>query len=238
MKSRKILILGASSDIGLKTIDLFLLNNWKIYAHYNKESKKLKNLKKNYKNLSLIKFNFKNNQNSEIKIKKTFSHGYHSIINLIGYIDNKSFNNTKIKDTLEAISINALIPNLILRNNLNFMIRKKWGRIVNGSALGIPYGGGEYSYNYNLSKHCLEFIPGKFREWAKRNILINNLRIGHTNTKIHKKMTKTIFGKKRISLIPINRMATSEEMAEYLYFLSSEKNSFMTNETISSTGGE
>lgn len=46
MKSRKILILGASSDIGLKTIDLFLLNNWKIYAHYNKESKKLKNLKK------------------------------------------------------------------------------------------------------------------------------------------------------------------------------------------------
>lgn len=238
MKSRKILILGASSDIGLKTIDLFLLNNWKIYAHYNKESKKLKNLKKYYKNLSLIKFNFKNNQNSEIKIKKTFNHGYHSIINLIGYIDNKSFNNTKIKDTLEAININALIPNLIMRNNLNFMIREKWGRIVNGSALGIPYGGGEYSYNYNLSKHCLEFIPGKFREWAKRNVLINNIRIGHTNTKIHKKMKKTIFGKKRISLIPINRMASKEEMAEYLYFLATEKNSFMTKETISATGGE
>ena len=238
MKSRKILILGASSDIGLKTIDLFLLNNWKIYAHYNKESKKLKNLKKNYKNLTLIKFNFKNNQNSEIKIKRTFNHGYHSIINLIGYIDNKSFNNTKIKDTLEAISINALIPNLILRNNLNFMIRKKWGRIVNGSALGIPYGGGEYSYNYNLSKHCLEFIPGKFREWAKRNVLINNIRIGHTNTKIHKKMKKTIFGKKRINLIPTNRMASKEEMAEYLYFLATEKNSFMTKETISATGGE
>ena len=237
MKSRKILILGASSDIGLKTIDLFLLNNWKIYAHYNKESKKLKNLKKK-KNLTLIKFNFKNNQNSEIKIKRTFNHGYHSIINLIGYIDNKSFNNTKIKDTLEAISINALIPNLILKNNLAFMIKEKWGRIVNGSALGIPYGGGEYSYNYNLSKHCLEFIPGKFREWAKKNVLINNVRIGHTNTKIHKKMKKTIFGKKRVTLIPINRMASKEEMAEYLYFLGTEKNSFMTKETISATGGE
>ena len=46
--------LGAGSDIGLKTIDLFLLNNWKIYAHYNKV-KKLKNLK-NYKDLTLIKF--------------------------------------------------------------------------------------------------------------------------------------------------------------------------------------
>jgi len=235
---KKILILGGSSDIGLKVINLFSKNNWKIYAHFNKNSKKLKNLKKTCKNLNLIKFNFKNNQNSEIKIRKTFDHGYHSIVNLIGYIDNKSFNNTKIKDTLEAISINALIPNLILKNNLGFMIKEKWGRIVNGSALGIPYGGGEYSYNYNLSKHCLEFIPGKFREWAKKNVLINNVRIGHTNTKIHKKMRKTIFGKKRITLIPINRMASKEEMAEYLYFLGTEKNSFMTKETISATGGE
>ena len=235
---KKILILGGSSDIGLKAINLFSKNNWKVFAHYNKNSKKLKNLKKACKNLNLIKFNFKNNQNSEIKIKRTFNHGYHSIVNLIGYIDNKSFNNTKIKDTLEAISINALIPNLILKNNLAFMIKEKWGRIVNGSALGIPYGGGEYSYNYNLSKHCLEFIPGKFREWAKKNVLINNVRIGHTNTKIHKKMKKTIFGKKRVTLIPINRMASKEEMAEYLYFLGTEKNSFMTKETISATGGE
>ena len=238
MNLKKILILGASSDIGLKTIDLFLAHNWKVYAHYNKESKKLTSLKKNYKNLNLIKLEFKNNKNIEKKVKKSFNHGYHSIINLIGYIDNKSFANTKLKDTLESISINALIPNLILRNNLGFMLREKWGRIVNGSALGIPYGGGEHSFNYNLSKHCLEFIPGKFRDWAKQNILINNLRIGHTNTKIHKKMKKTIFGSRRINLIPINRMATKKEMAEYLFFMATEKNSFMTNETISATGGE
>ncbi len=238
MNLKKILILGASSDIGLKTIDLFLAHNWKVYAHYNKESKKLTSLKKNYKNLNLIKLEFKNNKNIEKKVKKSFNHGYHSIINLIGYIDNKSFLNTKLKDTLEAISINALIPNIILRNNLGFMVKEKWGRIVNGSALGIPYGGGEYSFNYNLSKHCLEFIPGKFRDWAKKNILINNLRIGHTNTKIHKKMKKTIFGSRRINLIPMNRMARKKEMAEYLFFMATEKNSFMTNETISATGGE
>ena len=33
-------------------------------------------------------------------------------------------------------------------------------------------------------------------------------------------------------------MASKEEMAEYLYFLATEKNSFMTKETISATGGE
>ena len=63
------------------------------------------------------------------------------------------------------------------------MKKEKWGRIVNGSSLGVPYGGGEFSFNYNLSKHCLEFIPGKFKSWAKSNILINNIRIGHTRYK-------------------------------------------------------
>ena len=36
-------------------------------------------------------------------------------------------------------------------------------------------------------KHCLEFIPNSYKIWAKKNVLINNLRIGLTNTKIHKK---------------------------------------------------
>ena len=51
-------------------------------------------------------------------------------------------------------------------------------------------------------------------------------------------MKKTIFGNRRINLIPINRMATKKEMAEYLFFMATEKNSFMTNETVSATGGE
>ncbi len=235
--NRKILILGASSDIGIETIKILIKQNWEVYAHYNKNSRQLKELKKKYGNLKLIKFDF-GKLYSETKIKKNFNHGYHSIVNLVGYIDNKTFINTKLADTLTSLKINTLIPNQIVKNNLNYMLKVKWGRIVNGSALGIPYGGGEYSFNYNLSKHCLEFIPGKFKEWAKNNILINNLRIGHTNTKIHKRIKKSIFGKKRLQMIPMKRMASTSEIAEYIIFLISEKNSYMTNETISATGGE
>ena len=45
MKSKKILILGASSDIGLKTIDLYLNKGWKVFCHYNQNSKKLLTLR-------------------------------------------------------------------------------------------------------------------------------------------------------------------------------------------------
>ena len=81
--------------------------------------------------------------------------------------------------------INALIPTFIIRNIINLMLKKKWGRIVNCTTIGIKFGGGEFSYNYNLAKHCLEFIPNKFKFWAKTNVLIDNIRIGHTNCKLY-----------------------------------------------------
>ena len=67
MKSKKILILGASSDIGLKTIDLYLNKGWKVFCHYNQNSKKLLTLKKVKKNIQLIQLNFKTQNNLEKK---------------------------------------------------------------------------------------------------------------------------------------------------------------------------
>ena len=90
MKVKKILILGASSDIGIEATSLFLKNNWHVIAHFNSSKKKLQQLKKDYRNIEFIKFDFKKKKNINIRIKKAFNHGYHSIINLVGFIDNKS----------------------------------------------------------------------------------------------------------------------------------------------------
>ena len=40
MKNKKVLILGASSDIGIATVNYFLENNWSVIAHYNTNKKK------------------------------------------------------------------------------------------------------------------------------------------------------------------------------------------------------
>ena len=61
---KKILILGASSDIGIITTIKFLDNNWKVVAHYNQNQKKLFKLKKKYKsNLEILKINLNNTNN-------------------------------------------------------------------------------------------------------------------------------------------------------------------------------
>ena len=117
------------------------------------------------------------------------------------------------------------------------MLLQKWGRILNCSSIGIKYGGGKNTYNYSFSKHALEFIPSDYRNWAKKNILINNLRIGVTDTKIHNRIRNRNL-ERRVKLIPIGRMASKKEIAKFIYQLASQQNTFITGETISIAGGE
>ena len=243
MKNRKkhVLILGGSSDIGTEVVENFLRLGWNVTAHFFKNKKKLYTLKKNSKNLNIIKFNFANYNNTNIEklMVKKFNEKYDSIINLIGYVDNKGFENTNLNSILKSITINALIPILIEKMLVKRMLLQKWGRILNCSSIGVKFGGGINSYNYSLSKHCLEFIPSSYKNWAKKNVFINNLRIGVTNTKIHNKMKRKLkMMKKRTELIPIKRMAEPNEISTYIVSLTTDSNSYMTGQTVTVSGGE
>ena len=237
--SKHVLILGGSSDIGIEVVKIFLKLQWKVTAQYYKNKKNLLVLK-NYKNLNLIKFNFANDKYliSEKLIIKKFNEKYDSIINLVGYVDNKGFENTNLKNILKSLTANAILPILVEKVSVKKMLTQRWGRILNCSSIGVKFGGGINSYNYALSKHCLEFIPNNYKNWAKKNVFINNLRIGVTNTKIHKRMKKNLKIKERLKLIPISRMAEPKEIAVYIKNLATEDNSYMTGQTITVSGGE
>jgi len=243
MKNRKkhVLILGGSSDIGTEVVENFLRLGWNVTAHFFKNKKKLYTLKKNSKNLNIVKFNFANYNNTNIEklMVKKFNEKYDSIVNLIGYVDNKGFENTNLNSILKSITINALIPILIEKMLVKRMLLQKWGRILNCSSIGVKFGGGINSYNYSLSKHCLEFIPSSYKNWAKKNVFINNLRIGVTNTKMHNKMKRKLkMMKKRTELIPIKRMAEPNEISTYIVSLTTDSNSYMTGQTVTVSGGE
>ena len=239
-QSKHVLILGGSSDIGIEVINDFLRIGWKVSAHFFKNKKKLKFIEKKSKNLNIIQFDFTQVNESRIEklISKKFKKNYEEKINLVGFIDNKSFEKTNLKTVIKSLKVNALVPILIERKLVKKMLAQKWGRILNCSSIGIKFGGGQNSYNYNFAKHCLEFIPNSYKKWAKRNVFINNLRIGMTNTKIHRRMKKNLKMSQRLKLIPINRMAEPKEISSYILNLSTENNSYMTGQTITVSGGE
>jgi len=239
-KTRHVLILGGSSDIGIEVIKNFLKLKWNVTAHFFKNKERLELLRNKSKNLNIIKFNFSNYSNLTVEklMEKKFNGKYDSVINLIGYVDNKSFENTDLKNILKSLTANALLPILTEKILLKRMLAQKWGRILNCSSIGVKFGGGKNSYNYSLSKHCLEFIPNAHKNWAKKNVFINNLRIGVTNTKIHKKMKRKLILKKRIKLIPMKRMAEPKEISIYIKKVTTDSNSYMTGQTLTVSGGE
>ncbi len=228
---KKILILGGNSDIGLQLLkNLANEENFKIHVHYNKKFSK-KNIQENIKLIKkdLSKINSKN-------LKKVFDNNYDIIVNLVGYVSKQSFSNFSIKEVQKTILVNSLIPFMIIGNSLKNMSKNNYGRIINTSSIGVKFGGGVNTFSYSLSKHLNEFMPSEIKKFSSKNILYNTVRIGVTNTKFHKKI-KNKSVQKRIKLIPLKKMATSKDIAKYIFYLIVENN-FITNEVINITGGE
>lgn len=235
---KKILILGASSDIGLEVVKEFLNDNWSVVAHYNRNSKKLNKLKKIYnKNIQLIKLDLKKIKNLNlIKYKKKIQ-DIDSFVSLTGYLKNNSFNKINLKNLYDHLNVNFIsniyFINFIMKN----MIKKKWGRILLSSSIGTKFGGGNKTYYYSLSKFMNEFIPAEFKRKNAKYILYNVLQIGVTDTKIHKKISSKNL-KSRIKLIPTQKIASTSEVAKKILFLSSEKNTLIHNQVLNISGGE
>ena len=177
MKKRKILILGGSSDIGVSLIKgLLKQNNLEIYAHCFSKKNNLLNLQS--KKIKIIQCNFGKIEDKNFRqvFKNILNKKFDYFVNLTGYINKSNFSNFRIKDQLYALKVNVILPNIILSKIVNNMIKKKFGRIINCSSIGIKFGGGSNTYNYSLSKFASEFIPYNYKFWAKNNVLINKLR--------------------------------------------------------------
>ena len=156
---------------------------------------------------------------------------------MTGYQKPSSIFNFKIKDFYNHLNINYLSNIIFLRNVLKKMIKNKYGRILFTSSIGTKFGGGENTFVYSLSKFMNEFFPKFLRKINNHNVIINTLQIGLTNTKlIHKDKSKNL--RKRVELIPIKRMATTDEVSGYIVDFFNEEKKLITNQVINISGGE
>ena len=236
--NKKVLILGASSDIGLSIMRIYNKKNYEIIAHYNKGNKNFFYFVKNNRNVKIIKFNFLTSTNKTEKFLKNKIFKNCSIfINASGYIKEMKFTKTKFSDLIDVLKVN-FYPGFLLTQSLGQeMNKKKWGRIINLGSIGVKFGGGLKNFPYSFSKHSMEFFPNETKEWTKNNVLINTIRVGATQTKLHSKLPSKDL-KKRAKIIPMGRMATPNEIAEFVYFLGSNENTYISNQVLSISGGE
>ena len=118
------------------------------------------------------------------------------------------------------------------------MMERKWGRVINISSIGVKYGGNLQSSFYTMSKAALESMTISLaKEGAAHNVLVNAIRLGVTETSFHDKRPNKNM-EARIKMIPLQRMAQPKEVADFIFYLSSEESNFMTGTVIPFAGGE
>lgn len=236
---QRVLITGASSDIGIATCKKYLAEGFQVTGHYNHGQDGFFDLVDSSINLQALQIDLSDPETFECALKKNEAHFQETdvLINMAAVSHAKPFQEITAADILEAMSVNLVAALLFMRDTTPGMIKRKWGRIVNIGSIGVKFGGGKTSFCYSLSKHSLEFFPADFKVWAANNVFINTLRIGVTDTKCHLNSPgKSV--KRRVEMIPARRMATPEEIADVIYWHGSDQNTFTTGQVISASGGE
>lgn len=237
----KALIFGASSDIGVAICSKYLKSGWSVIGVYRSHCNQLDHLENLYpENFKCIQFeltdskSLKDHLQERVRCYSTCD----SVINCIGLANPKEYEDITEEDIIKHFQINT-IPNIVFNQFFSkFMIKRGWGRFVYISSIGIKYSGGIENYCYSMSKLLTEFFPAVAKnKWALKNVFINAVRAGYIDTKFHSKFSYKDPAQ-RISSIPIGRSGKAHEVAEAVFFLGSELNSFITCEVLTVSGGE
>jgi len=233
---KKVLVTGANGGLGIAICEYYLKHNYELICHYNSSSE---NVEKFSDSLQ-IKGDFSNKKSLLKFIDQINKYGPIDI--LINNAGDTKYKSNLQEYTYEGISnilsVNAIAPFLLCKEVIRGMKERQWGRIVNISSIGVKYGGSYNTIDYTFSKAALEsFTVSLAKQYSEDNILINCIRVGVMETDMHKKNPLKNMSK-RISLIPINRMAQPLEIAKVVYSLGSESNTYISGETVTVAGGE
>ena len=137
----------------------------------------------------------------------------------------------------EMIQIDLTAQTLLLKYASAGMIKNNWGRVVNFSSIWSAFSK-KRRIMYSLSKAGVNGLTTAAAvELGQYNILVNAVAPGFVLTELTYQ-NNTMEQIKEISeSVPVKRMAQPEEIAEFVYFLASPKNTFITGQTIFIDGG-
>ena len=138
-------------------------------------------------------------------------------------------------DKIQQVNLHA--PMLLMKSLLPRMKKRGWGRIVNITSV-FSHISKEQRAAYSASKFGLDGMTAALAaEVARFGVLANCVAPGFVETDL----TRDVLGEKGIEeirkTIPIQRLAKPEEIAEFVLWLSSSKNTYISAQNLLIDGG-
>lgn len=161
----------------------------------------------------------------------------HVLVNNAGTNPLANIGNLDFEEANKMMNINFWASAMLTDMLAPAMKDMGYGRIVNISSIwsGVTKGGRSM---YASSKAAINaFTRTAAVEYAPYNVLVNAVAPGYVNTELTQ-INNTAEQIETIkSNLPVKRLAEPHEIAELIYFFGSDKNTFVTGQTIFADGG-
>lgn len=243
MEDKKtVFVTGGSRGIGKEVALKFAQNNYNVVINYVSENTDIEALKKEFesKNVKclILKANVTNYEEIEKVVKSAVENfgGIDVLVNNAGITKDNLLMRMSEEEFDKVIDVNLRGTFIVSKIVSKYMIKRRTGSIVNlSSVVGISGNAGQC--NYSASKAgIIGFTKSMAKELASRNIRANVVAPGFIETDMTDVLTDSI--KEQIyNQIPLKRMGKTDEVAELVYFLSSDKSSYITGQVINIDGG-
>lgn len=141
------------------------------------------------------------------------------------------------RDLDDTLQVNLTGPLHILRRLIPQMKQRRYGRIVNISSIWSVISK-PMRLSYSVSKSGINALTRSLAlELAPFDVLINAVAPGFVNTDLTRQNNPPQELRAIARSIPIGRLAEPAEIAELVAFLCSERNTYVTGQTILIDGG-
>ena len=141
-----------------------------------------------------------------------------------------------IEEWNKVIDLNLNAVFYCCKSVVPFMIKKKYGRIVNIASIAGKEGNPNASAYSSSKAGVIGLTKSLGKELAQYNIAVNCVTPAVAKTRIFNQMTEEHINY-MLSKIPRNRFAKVEELASLVTWLVSEENSFATGAVYDLSGG-
>lgn len=244
LKKKTAVVTGSNKGIGLEIIRTFSENGANIFAC-------ARNISDDFlKQINLIKKKYNNNITpieldlaDEVKVKNASNKILSSdisidiLVNNAGIIQTSLFQMSSKKKIKEIFEINFFSQTVFTQFIIKAMLKKENGSIIYISS-SASLDGNEGRSSYASSKAALNAQAKVLsRELGNKNIRVNVIAPGLTDTEMMKKNTPKNIIEENISRISLKRIGKPKEIANTTLFLASDLSSYITGQILRVDGG-
>jgi 3-oxoacyl-[acyl-carrier protein] reductase len=256
---RVAIVTGASAGIGYAVADELLANGASVLAvarneaRLNQAAEKL--LGRKGAKVACLAADVAKPESAELIVGKSIEAfgGLHILVNNAGRAHAGGLMNSSEEDWEEMTGVKLTSMRRMCKAAIPHMQKAGWGRIVNMSSIGGIYPNPKLFVSHVLSAAINNLTKSLAMEVAKDGILVNAIGIGAVATdnwannmvpavrrarqEFSTLSDDEVIARISAELTPVGRAGTAREIAAIAAFLSSDRNGFVTGDTIEASGG-